>query len=314
MKKIYMGESVKYDKPLISILLPLIGWPIGEITTQIMKYFGLTNLSAFEALSLMLLREPSWLLGILVVLIFNAWASLGIYYLPKILGPDHFPFKSMLVAMTGEALLFNVYGILGKNEGMVQSLSGNYVHCFAAGFGGWMAGLLVKKYLFSEASNEEPRVGHGGTQTQSNGGRRMKYDEPLRAMLFGIIPAPFFEGFTQIMKQMGLTTISTFEALSLMWMREPSWILGILAVTGIGAWLGLIVYHSTKILGTDYLTYKALLIVISCQFLIFSIFGNLGGNQQLIQNVNGQLVHASAAAIWGLLTGFLLRRYIFLNK
>ena len=123
MKKIYMGESVKYDKPLISILLPLIGWPIGEITTQIMKYFGLTNLSAFEALSLMLLREPSWLLGILVVLIFNAWASLGIYYLPKILGPDHFPFKSMLVAMTGEALLFNVYGILGKNEGMVQSLS-----------------------------------------------------------------------------------------------------------------------------------------------------------------------------------------------
>jgi hypothetical protein len=84
-----------------------------------------------------------------------------------------------------------------------------------------------------------------------------------------------------------------------MWIREPSLILGILAVIGIGAWLGLIVYHSAKILGIDYLPYKALLILISCQFLIFSIFGNLGGNQQSNQNVSGQFVHAAAAAIWG---------------
>lgn len=306
-----MGESVKYDKPLISILLPLVGWPIGEVNTQIMKYFGLTNLSAFEALSLMLLREPSWFLGILAAFLFNAWLSLIIYHLPKILGPDHFPFKCMLVTMTGESLLFNIFGILGKNERMIQSLSGNYVHSLAAGFGGWIAGLLVKKYLFDRAPNEETRVGHGGTQTKSNGGRWMRYDEPLHAMLFGIIPAPLFEGFTQIMKHLGFTRVSTFEALSLLWLREPSWLLGILAVVGIGAWFGVIVYHSTKILGSDYLTYKALLIVISCQFLIFSIFGNLGGNQYLIQNAGGQLVHAAAAAIWGSLTGFLMRRYVF---
>lgn len=276
-----------------------------------MKYFGLTTLSVFEALSLMLLRKPSWLLGILVVLIFNSWVSLIMYHLPKILGPDHLSFKCMLIAMTGESLLFNVYGILGKNERMVQSLSGNYIHCFAAGIGGWCTGLLLKKYLFGAPPKKKDLVSHDEIQAQANGGRGMRYDQPLLAMLFGIVPAPLFEGFTQIMKHMGLTTVSTFEALSLMWIREPSWILGILAVAGIGAWVGLIVYHSTKILGVDYLLYKAVLIVISCQLLTFSIFGNLGGNQHLIQNTGGQLVHASAAAIWGLVTGFLMRRYIF---
>ena len=57
-----MGELVNYEKLLIGIFLPFIGWPLGEINTQIMKYFGLTSLPVFESFSMMLLREPSWIL------------------------------------------------------------------------------------------------------------------------------------------------------------------------------------------------------------------------------------------------------------
>lgn len=147
--------SVKYDKSLHAILLSLVGWPMGETYTRIMKHFGLTTLSGLEALSLMWVKEPSWLLGILAALGFTAWLGLIIYHGTKILGIDQLPIKAMLITMTGESLVFSVFGILGKNEQLIQNVSGNFVHASGAAFGGLVAGFLIKKYLFSEVPEKE---------------------------------------------------------------------------------------------------------------------------------------------------------------
>ena len=45
----------------------------------------------------------------------------------------------------------------------------------------------------------------------------------------------------------------------------------------------------------------------TCQALIFSIYGILGGQSELVQSVSGNYVHASAAATGGLIIGYILK-------
>ncbi|MGD9154330.1 MAG: hypothetical protein PVG90_02350 [Bacillota bacterium] len=139
----------------------------------------------------------------------------------------------------------------------------------------------------------------------------MKTDQPLLAILIGTLSGPVIESYSRIMKHFGLTTISALEAISLMWLTEPSWLLGILGALGEGAWVSLIIYYSAHIWGTDYFPIKAMLIAMTSESLIFNIFGILGGNEHLVQNVSGNYVHASAAAFSGLLVGFLMKKCLF---
>lgn len=119
------------------------------------------------------------------------------------------------------------------------------------------------------------------------------------------------EIFTQIMKYFNLTTISTAEVISMMWMPERNWYIGIAGGLGVLFWANLIIYYSTKIWGTAYLPVKAALIVMTIESFIFIIFGILGKNLNLVQKASGNFVHLIAAAITGLLIGLLLKRYIF---
>jgi hypothetical protein len=288
---------IKYDKPLVGVLYFIAVGPLPEIFTQIMKHFRLTNLSASKGLSLLLLKSPNLLLGILVIMGFGTWAGLFTYYGLKILGKDYLPVKGMFITMSLESWVFNVFGNLVGNEKLILSVSGNFVYAAASAIGGLSGGFIIQKFLFKNTGFQK-----GGS---------MKYDKPLLAMLFGFTPLPVLEGFTQIMKHLGLTSLSVFEALSLMWLRKPSWVLGILAMLGIGSWIGLIIYQSGKILGVDYFPIKAMLIELTSVFLIFSIFGTIGRNELIIQSVSGFFVHAFAAAIGGLSTGFLIKKYLF---
>lgn len=141
----------------------------------------------------------------------------------------------------------------------------------------------------------------------------MKSDKSIFAALVGMAAGPIFEGFTLLMKHFGLTTLSAQEAISLMWLREPSWILGLLGALGVMSWVSLIIYHSVKVWGTDYFPIKAMLIGMTSESLVFNIFGILGGNERLVQDVSGNYVHAAAAAFAGLAVGFLMQKFIF-NK
>jgi hypothetical protein len=77
----------------------------------------------------------------------------------------------------------------------------------------------------------------------------MKNDKSLLAILIGFAAGPVIEIYTQIMKHFGLTTITALEAISLMWLREPSWLLGNLGALGISAWVSLIIYTTAPKFG-----------------------------------------------------------------
>jgi hypothetical protein len=142
---------VKTDQPLKAILIGSVtAGPIFEGFSQLMKALHLTDLSALEVMSLMWVKEPSWLLGILAAVGINFWVILITYYSVKIWGVDHFPLKAMAIAMTAESLVFSIYGILGKNERIIQDIAGNYVHAAAAGLAGFVSGYVIKRFLFDE--------------------------------------------------------------------------------------------------------------------------------------------------------------------
>lgn len=139
----------------------------------------------------------------------------------------------------------------------------------------------------------------------------MRTDKPTKAILIGMVAGPVFEPFTLIMKHFGLTDLTATEAISLMWLKEPSWILGILGAIGIAAWVSLIMYCSIRLWGIDYFPLKTLLIAMTSESLVFNIFGILGKNERLIQGVSGNFVHATAAALAGLIVGFFMKWFLF---
>lgn len=83
----------------------------------------------------------------------------------------------------------------------------------------------------------------------TEGVERMRIKKPFLLILYQLPGLPLAEGYTRLMKHFGFTNLTALEAMSLMWMREPSWILGILAFLGVSAWETLLVYYSTRFWG-----------------------------------------------------------------
>ena len=288
---------MKTDKPLLAILLAMTAGLIIEPYTMLMKHYGFTNITALETLSFMMQREPSQVLGITGTFGIFAWDNLLLYYSANFWGTKYFPLKGMLLAMTGESLTFNIFGVLGRNELMIQNVSGNFVHASAAAIAGLWVGFLYQKYLLKDWQ-----------------GNTLKTDKPLLAILIGWAGWPFAEGLTQLGKHFNFTGLTTMEAASLMWLTKPSLVLGILSGLGLGAWIGLFIYYSANLWGTDYFPIKASLIMFTCLSLIFQVFGVLGGNELLIQSVSGAFIHASGAVLAGITVGFLMKKYLFASQ
>lgn len=285
---------MKTDQPIMAILLGLISGPFLEGYTMLLKHFGLTNLTGIEALSLIWSStpHPSW--GIPSTFVQFIWINLLIYYSVRFWGADYFPAKALLLAMTGEALTFSIFGVLRGNQTLVQNVSGNYVHASAAAMGGAFNAVLYQKFLF-----------------KSNQRSSLTMDKPLEAIIIGYAGWPLMEGLTRMAKYFGLTNLSVMEAISLMWLKEPSRVLGVLAVLGLGAWTGLLIYYSVYLWGKEYFPLKAAVILLICEALLFQIFGVIGRNRLLLQNSVGNLVYALAALAGGSLIGFLYQRFLF---
>lgn len=140
---------MRYDRPLIAILLSLLGAiPVG-IYIEIMKFFKFTNLNALQSTSMMFIPEGSLYLGFLSYIGYSAILGLVLYYSPKILGTDYFPIKALFIAMVAEALLFVVFGTLDGNKNMLMDVTSHYVHASAAALGGLSRGYLIQTNLFN---------------------------------------------------------------------------------------------------------------------------------------------------------------------
>ncbi len=64
---------MKYDKPLLAVMIGFLLAILLEIYTQIFKYFGLNQLSGFELTSIMMYKNGSWWIGLLHLVVLVRW-------------------------------------------------------------------------------------------------------------------------------------------------------------------------------------------------------------------------------------------------
>ena len=138
---------MKHDKPLGAILIGIIVVIPLEIIALFFKQLGWVTITNAEACSMMFMPEGSWILGLFALPSVGALAIVVLYFLTKIIGTDYLPIKGMIVGMTAYAFVFVIFGTLAKNDHMLQSALGNYVIGLNSGLGGFLAGILMKKYL-----------------------------------------------------------------------------------------------------------------------------------------------------------------------
>jgi len=138
-----------------------------------------------------------------------------------------------------------------------------------------------------------------------------KFNKPLTAVLLSIIGGLPAGIFSSIMKHFHLTNITSLESTSMMYIRQGSMTLGILSAIGFATVLGLIIYYSAAILGTDYFPIKSMILTMLAESILFIVFGTLANNPNMIQDVTGNYIHAASAALSGLFRGFLMKKYLF---
>lgn len=139
----------------------------------------------------------------------------------------------------------------------------------------------------------------------------MKSDKFPILVLIGIICVIPHEIITLTMKKLHVTTISAFEACSMMFMLKPSWLLGILALPAVGI-LGVITfYYLMKAIGIEYLYLKISIYAMTINAFIFQVFGTLVRNHYMIQSAVGNYVFASSTALTGSVAGILMKKYVY---
>lgn len=147
------GRTLKHDKPLGAFLIgTIIVIPL-EIISIFFKNIGWTSVTNGEACSMMFIPEGSWILGLYALPLVGGLTILMLYKLTRFIGTDHLPIKGFIIGMFAKAFVFAIFGTLAKNDNLIQSTLGNYVIGFNSGFGGFLGGVLMKKYLIEESSS-----------------------------------------------------------------------------------------------------------------------------------------------------------------
>jgi len=139
---------LNYDKPLLAMLIGIIVVIPLEIMGLFFRHLRWITITPGEACSMMFMPEGSWTLGLLALPLVGALAILILYYLTKTIGTDYLPIKGALVGMCTYSFIFTVFGTLSKNHSMLQGTLGNYIFALSSGFAGFLAGILMKKFLF----------------------------------------------------------------------------------------------------------------------------------------------------------------------
>jgi hypothetical protein len=118
-----------------------------EIFTQIMKHFHLTNISAYEAGSMLYMKEPSWVLGALALPSINILGAIVFFYLLEIMGRDDLILKSIFYSMVVNSILFQIFGTLAGNTTIIQDTSGNFVFASSSALAGLTGGIFLQKFI-----------------------------------------------------------------------------------------------------------------------------------------------------------------------
>lgn len=147
---------MKSDKFLELVLIGIVCVIPHEINTLILKKLHVTTISAFEVCSMMFMLKPSWFLGILALPSVGVLGVTSFYYLAKGIGAGNLLLKTTIYAMTINALIFEVFGTLARNQNMIQDVAGNFGFAVSTAFTGFIAGVLMKKYIYCDEVKRPP--------------------------------------------------------------------------------------------------------------------------------------------------------------
>jgi hypothetical protein len=150
---------LKHDKPLLALLIGVIVVIPIEIMALVFKHLGWITITNGEACSMIFMPQGSWYLGLLALPSVGAMAIFSFYLLTKIIGIDYLAIKGIYIGMVAYSFVFAIFGVLADNPNMLQDTLGNYIFAATSGFGGSLAGFLMKKYIFdTNEATQRPRV------------------------------------------------------------------------------------------------------------------------------------------------------------
>lgn len=144
---------MKYDKPLVAVLIGALSTIPSELFTRLLLFLGIGKYSVYQLDSLLVtFTRPSAMIGLIVNFILGGFIGVLFYYAIKKLGQDYLVFKGIaggLLFWAVTELLFTLT-IEGRFFDL-RPLSDYYVHISAAVVFGVTLGLLFNKYLFKKS-------------------------------------------------------------------------------------------------------------------------------------------------------------------
>lgn len=173
---------MKHDKPLLAMLIGVIVVIPIEIMALIFKHFGWITITNGEACSMMFIPQGSWYLGLLALPSVGALAIFMLYQFTRIVGIDYLTIKGIVVGMVAYAFVFCIFGVLAHNNRMLQDTLGNFIIAGLAGFGGGLAGFLMKKYLFADNEATQRKRGRKYTVVPKPAMKKEQQDRKVRLM------------------------------------------------------------------------------------------------------------------------------------
>jgi len=140
---------LKYDKPLIAVLIGALSTIPGEMATRALVFLGIGKYSIYQLDSLLItFNRPTTIIGLVVNFIVGGLIAVLLYYALNKLGEDYLVLKSVAAGL----LFWFVFELIftATVEGKfieIRPVSDYYIHLLATIVYGITMGLLFNKYL-----------------------------------------------------------------------------------------------------------------------------------------------------------------------
>ncbi|MFA4884408.1 MAG: hypothetical protein WC601_01300 [Desulfotomaculaceae bacterium] len=140
---------MKYDKPLIAVLIGALSTIPGEMATRALVFLGIGKYSIYQLDSLLItFNRPTTIIGLVVNFIVGGLIAVLLYYALNKLGEDYLVLKSVAAGL----LFWFVFELIftATVEGKfieIRPVSDYYIHLLATIVYGITMGLLFNKYL-----------------------------------------------------------------------------------------------------------------------------------------------------------------------
>lgn len=142
---------MKYNKPLIAVILGFLSTIPYEIFTQLIIYFGIGKYSVYQLTSLMItLNRPKIFMGMVMSFLVASSISVVFYYSTKIIGTDYMIAKSILISIIAWGVIETLFVAIIEGPNLIdpRPINDYYIHMIGNIIFGFTMGMLFKKYLF----------------------------------------------------------------------------------------------------------------------------------------------------------------------